>query len=517
MALNKNTDPLIHADDIGVTYTKSVSQAHKKEQGQFFTPIKIAALMANLPKIRKQNSFKVLDPGCGTGILSIALIRRITEEVKGVEEIYLCCYETDQALVPYTKQSIKVLENWLKNKKIKLKFNLVQKDFVLDNERFFSEGVAGDYDFVISNPPYFKLSRDDKRALIAKRVVSGQPNIYSVFMALSSAMLNEKGQLIFITPRSYTSGNYFKAFREYLLDEVKLDKVHLFVSRKDTFNRDSVLQETVIISASKIKKPQRDYTVEIGTSFGLRDIDTPTCKQYHITQLVDFSSNEKILHFPTNDNEEAIIYLFKSWKGSLAEYGIKVSTGPVVAFRSWDYIKDQYQNGKVFLAPLFWLHNVEKMRLTWPVPKPQKGQYILISDASRSLLIPNKDYILLRRFSTKDDKSRLIAAPYFKAFQKAEYIGVENKVNYIYRPGGELETTEVVGLCAVLNSELFDTYFGIFNGNVNVSATELREMAFPPLESIKRIGKRVLDSNDYSMENVNQIVSEAFELSEILS
>ena len=35
---------------------------------------------------------------------------------------------------------------------------------------------------------------------------------------------------------------------------------------------------------------------------------------------------------------------------------------------------------------------------------------------------------------------------------------------------------EVMGIAALLNSDLFDNYFRTFNGNVNVSATELREM-----------------------------------------
>src|SRR5690606_5613800 len=157
---------------------------------------------------------------------------------------------------------------------------------------------------------------------------------------------------------------------------------------------------------------------------------------------------------------------------------------PVVAYRSKKYIYETYQNRTVFLAPLFWLHNVKQMALEWPVPKPEKGQYVRIQVESKSILIPNKNYVLLRRFSAKDDKNRLVAAPYFCNIIEAEYIGVENKVNYIYRPKGHLERNEVVGICALLNSFLFDSYFRIFNGNVNVSATELREIPLPPLEVI---------------------------------
>ena len=131
-------------------------------------------------------------------------------------------------------------------------------------------------------------------------------------------------------------------------------------------------------------------------------------------------------------------------------------------------------------------------------------------------MIPNKNYIFLRRFSTKDDKSRLIASPYFCNYAKSNFIGVENKLNYIYRKNGHLERSEVAGLCALLNSELFDTYFQIFNGNVNVSATELRGMKIPTLNEIKEIGNKIILTNDYSMENVNQIVNSYFEFENIL-
>jgi len=39
-----------------------------------------------------------------------------------------------------------------------------------------------------------------------------------------------------------------------------------------------------------------------------------------------------------------------------------------------------------------------------------------------------------------------------------------------------------VGICALLNSTLFDNYFRTFNGNINVSATEVREIPLPPLK-----------------------------------
>ena len=523
MVNNKSIQPFANelpshfADRLGVYYTSLVTQEHKKEKGQFFTPIEIASLMGSFAT-SSNKSLRILDPGCGTAILTCALIEHLILN-KNLQTIVLVVYETDNDLVPFCKISLDYIKDWLLSKKIDFNYSINTKDFVMENAsclsgnvNLFSEKVE-QFDIIISNPPYFKLPIDDKRSIAAKTIVNGHPNIYAIFMAVSAKLLKETGEIIFITPRSYASGSYFKLFREYFFKIIEIDNVHLFVSRKDTFNRDKVLQETVIIKGKRREKNNPNHNVVISSSQGLKDTLTPETKTFKQKVLIDLRSNEKILYLPTNDFEESILNIFKNWNGNLNKYNIQISTGPVVGFRSKEYIQENYQNGTVFLAPLFWLHNVKQMNLEWPLPKPEKGQYIRIENESKAMLIPNKNYILLRRFSSKDDKSRLIAAPYFSNFITAEYIGVENKVNYIYRPKGHLDRNEIFGLCALLNSPLFDSFFRIFNGNVNVSATELREIPLPELEAIKEIGNEIILSNDFSVENTNKIVNKQFELS----
>ena len=518
--------PSDFADRLGIYYTQQVTASHKKVNGQFFTPTPIARLMASFCDLTK-TSIKMLDPGCGTAILSCALIEHLVEARHEMEKIDLVAYETDLELIPYSKKVLDYLQAWLQQKGIDFNYILHNADFVLENAIVLKENsvpslfeettiVDKNFDIIISNPPYFKLSKDDKRVIVSQALVSGQPNIYAFFMGIAAKLLSENGELIFITPRSFASGNYFRAFRELFFNKVQIGKIHLFNSRKDTFNRDSVLQETVVIKAVR-EKINPNKKVLVSSSAGIKDIFEPSIKYFNAEELIDLNSKEKILHLPTSDKEENILSLVSAWQNVLTDFNIKISTGPVVSFRALDFIQNHYENGTVFLAPLFWLHNVNKMMLEWPKQHKEKGQFIRVESGSKSSLIPNKNYIFLRRFSTKDDKSRLIAAPYFCNYATADYIGVENKVNYLYRKDGHLYRDEVVGLCALLNSELFDTYFQIFNGNVNVSATELREMRFPPLNTIKEIGNKIILSNDYSMDNVNSIVNELFELEVILN
>ncbi|HEY5369236.1 MAG TPA: N-6 DNA methylase [Hanamia sp.] len=518
-----NELPSHFADRVGQFYAKTVTTQHKKDKGQFFTPTEIAHFMAGLAKQTK-NKLKILDPGCGTAILSSSLVETLAKQNENLKEIELICYETDQDILPYTQMVLNYLDKWLKQYRIKFKVTLNSNDFVLENKdcfqvsaTLFSEPQNATYDIVISNPPYFKIPKEDKRAIVAKSMVWGQPNIYSIFMMVATKLLKEGGELIFITPRSFASGNYFRAFREAFFKEIEIEHIHLFGSRTDTFDRDSVLQETLILKGKKQKQNGQLPSIRVTHSNGIRDIENFTEKFYKTDELIDLKSKEKIIHLPTNETDDNVIRLFKSWSGSLRQYDIQISTGPVVSFRATKYLFEQYQNGTVFLVPLYLLINTAKMQFEWPVTKRNKPQYIQLCEETKPLLLPNKNYVFLRRFSAKDDKSRLVATPYFVDITQAEYIGVENHLNYIYRPKGHLERNEILGLSALLNSNLFDTYFRTFNGNINVSATELREMPLPPLEDIKQIGNQIILLNDFSQSKVDKIINSHFDIEHIFA
>lgn len=78
-----------------------------------------------------------------------------------------------------------------------------------------------------------------------------------------------------------------------------------------------------------------------------------------------------------------------------------------------------------------------------------------------------------------------------ETFLKADYIGIENHVNYIYKINGELSEDEVHGITALLNSKLYNKYFQMVNGSTQVNASEINNIPFPSIEKIKSIGGSV--------------------------
>src|SRR6218665_101765 len=494
--------PSHYADFLGSTYTATVTKEHKKGVGQFFTPLEISNFMGALAKTTNKKHIDILDPGCGTAVLTCSLLEKLISP--NLESVNLVAYETDFQLLTYTEQSLRYLKNWLHSKNIKFKYELVSRDFIEDKGNVLLNHVEL-YDYIISNPPYFKLSKDDKRVKLSKHLAKGQSNIYSLFMAVSVNLLRKDGELIYIVPRSFASGQYFNTFRDYFFTNINLNFVHLFKSRTQTFDRDKVLQETLILKCSNTNTLGDQVT--ISTSEGIRDLDFANVRTYDLREVIDLNSDAKILHLPTTAYEDEIMQLFNGWTHKLSDFGVKISTGPVVSFRVRDQLHDIYKNSTIYLAPLFWLQNVSKMLTEWPKLTINKSQYIAISEQTSSILVPNKNYVLLRRFSSKDDRSRLIASPYFARTSKTKYIGIENKLNYIYKVDGELDINQVTGISALLNSKIFDTYFRTLDGNVNVSATEIRLMPFPNLETISEIGEYFANHNNCSEDAINEHIN----------
>ena len=112
---------------------------------------------------------------------------------------------------------------------------------------------------VIGNPPYMKIAKDAPEAKAMPDICYGAPNLYFLFAAMGMFNLIPNGELVYIIPRSWTSGAYFKRFRQKFLNDGVLEHIHLFVSRDKVFENESVLQETIIIKMRKsTATPARD-------------------------------------------------------------------------------------------------------------------------------------------------------------------------------------------------------------------------------------------------------------------
>src|SRR3972149_524036 len=247
-----------YAQRLSDLYSITYSSEIRKCRGQFFTPEKISKFMVSLLEF-SNTTIRLLDPGAGIGILSAAFCERLLNDGK-IEKLTIDAYEDDQNILPFLKMVLESCKLELEKNGLDVEYNIYETDFILQNKRYFTKSdlmwnceKPVSYDFIISNPPYYKIDIEAPKAIVMNELISGQPNIYALFMALSASMLHADGEMVFITPRSFCSGLYYKKFRQWFLKNAQITNIHIFESRKEVFDQDEVLQENIIIKAKKLK------------------------------------------------------------------------------------------------------------------------------------------------------------------------------------------------------------------------------------------------------------------------
>ena len=140
-------------------------------------------------------------------------------------------------------------------------------------------------------------------------------------------------------------------------------------------------------------------------------------------------------------------------------------------------------------VPLYRPHNVTPLTATW-IGNHKKDVSFELNEDHDKHTIKNGTYVLLKRFSSKDEKRRLVASVHLTNMHYCESIGFGNKLNYIGVLGTELSTIEAYGLAAIFNSSFMDKYFRCISGNTQVNATEIRVMKFPSRDQVREIGEQ---------------------------
>ena len=86
-----------------------MSQQHKKKElGQYFTPKAIGEFMANLFESSKnKKNITLLDPGAGSGNLTVAFVNRILEWKIPPLTIHVDLYEIDFLIIDELSKNLK--------------------------------------------------------------------------------------------------------------------------------------------------------------------------------------------------------------------------------------------------------------------------------------------------------------------------------------------------------------------------------------------------------------------------
>jgi adenine-specific DNA-methyltransferase len=512
------TGPLLaHCLRLQIDYARLTLSDQRKRKGQFFTPPAVCEFMADLSSANPPATFRLLDPGAGVGALSAAVCDRFLR-LRAPRSLEIHLFENDPEVLPFLRKTIELCARELKARGHSMTYEIHAKDFILDAAAavfgapslFADFPYLSDFDAVIMNPPYFKVTKASAYARVMEDVVHGQPNIYAFFLAAAAQMLKPGGDLVAITPRSFCNGLYFRGFRHWFFERMALDRLHLFESRSEAFQ--DVLQESLITASHRLG--QTSSTVTISSSRGL-DLHAVENTVLPTAKVIDDSSGHANIRIPANAADLAISDVVESWPHRFRELGLRISTGPVVMFRATEFLLTE-PNGKG-TAPLLSVFNVKPFQTEWPLPYKKHPSAFKVCPDSQSLLLPTQNYVLLRRFSAKEERRRLTASFLLASEISQPFVALENHLNYVYHSDRELTLDETYGLTALFNSALLDRYFRIISGNTQVNATEIRSMNFPSLRETADIGRRVRNMAVIDGSDVELIVLEALGIDEDIS
>lgn len=374
--------------------------------GQFLTDAAVADFMASmfgpLPSV-----VRLLDAGAGAGALTRAFASRLCEADHGVHGIEATLYEFDPDILDALSTSMRECQRLCTAAGIRFNFTIHRADFIQD----MSSRLAGDlfgavppaFDAAIANPPYRKINTDSDARRALRLVGVETSNLYTGFIALIQRLLVPGGQLVGITPRSFCNGPYFRPFREDFLSHLELRRLHVFESRKAAFRDDSVLQENIIFHA--VKGRRQPPALIVSSSSGEHGAEV-TETVFPFAEIVHPQDAEKFIHIPSATSHAAAKETMDGLSSSLASLGVTVSTGRVVDFRLKDALRKKPERGTV---PLLYPCHFNGGTVHWPKLEARKPNAILDNDETRPWLVPSGMYLLTKRFTSKEERRRLVA------------------------------------------------------------------------------------------------------------
>jgi adenine-specific DNA-methyltransferase len=480
------------AERLAEWYIQNQDLTYRKERGQYFTPKRIGEFMVRmLDGFIDNKNPRILDPGAGVGIFESLLCERL-RSCKRKISVSFDLYENNREILPLLELNMKMCKKNMAQSGIRISYRIMDRNFILsmggaeDEVGNWGKNNEYQYDMVICNPPYYKLKKNSAEGVAMARIIKGQPNIYVLFMAMAAKLLKTGGQMVFLTPRSYFSGAYFKEFRKWFFDHITPLKIHIFGSRR-MFKEDAVLQEMVILKG--LKGQSKTTTVMITYSHNEPDRTKGLAeRKVTIENVVVKRRNDVIIRVPITAIDETIGKEIDRLPFTLAGLGLKASTGPLVPFRAVEHLLDFYSRN-VESAPLIWMENITDGKVVWPLAKSPKAKAVRVLESTKQLTIPNSNYVMIKRFSTNEGKRRINAGVLLGRWLRVKFLSIENHVNYIYKIGGELTEDEAYGLRQLLNSNLYNRYFQMSNGSTQVDALAINSIPLPSLDVIATIGR----------------------------
>lgn len=491
-------------------YTSLIPITTKKELAAHFTPPHIARYCIKRAEELGLNllSSRILDPASGGAAfltpLSAVLVEKLRAQGKTDEQIALHIFkhlsgiEIDGNL---TKLSGLILNDFTSKQLPAFKKDL--SVLILNENSLHVVGRTGEYDAIISNPPYGKILNPPTTLLerFADSLTGKHVNKYVLFIRLSIDWVRSGGFIALVVPTSFIAGPSFGNLRKSILADAHVLAIDMIDKRDGLFM--DVLQDACILFLRKKNGREQEslptsrFLQEDGSCQELGYIDIPSKPSIRPWVMPsEFSPSISTNNF------------FSGAYAKLADYGYGARAGYLV----WNRQKDRCRDGSRPMFneyPLVWAHGVKANEPCVLSTHRIHGQPDLISlvrfDSPSASLI-NHPAIILQRTTNRRQPKRLIAGYIPKSMiDKYGALISENHTIVVYPLPGVVQHISCETMCRLLNSRAVDKRYRQISGTVSVSVKLLREMPLPPPELMH---KRL--SDNLIAEDLDSLVEDCY-------
>lgn len=450
--------------EISKQASKSLSTTDKKKYAAYFSP---AALSNHMIEIADFQGGKLGDKGAGGGILSAsAAARHIISNCN--KPTFISANEIIPQIRDFLKQSYNAVSN--KAHALNKAFDVeINGDFI-DLADTALARKSGDYDNIIINPPYFKISpKSELNASIKQHLGFTVPNIYSGFMLISLHLLKPKGSLTALVPRSFFNGLYHKSFRHYIRKHYSIDTITRYRSRSNAFKYENVIQENVIV---KFTKRAQVPKIKIFTCL---DPDSAPEHEMNLPSELLLNNDNDIFALPADLDELNAYTKTKRLPFKLKDFGLTLSTGKVVEYRHKQSLNNS-NAGAMFIEAKCLDTNHETYRKKYS--KRSHGNALAVNEQTASILIDAQNLILLKRISSNSDKQRINCTVLRKIDCTSSKLAISNHIQYI--SGEALNDTDfALEFAKYLSSNDVEKCIRAISGTTQVNASDIDLIRFP--------------------------------------
>ncbi|HEV7163861.1 MAG TPA: N-6 DNA methylase [Gammaproteobacteria bacterium] len=465
-------------------YAIWIGDESRRSQAMYFTPPELSARIIENLKAHgaSMTKHKWMDPACGGAAflapvaIQMALALKKQGKSSSATLKHIATHLVGNDVNPFLKKlsneflKMALYEDVMATEKVP-RFCLHQVDALVGLERY-----VGKVDVVICNPPYRKITNEERAGLRLQYadLVGGQPNLYGLFFRLSTKLLKPEGVAGLLTPTSFFSGVNFAAVRNHITSQTKVLQLDLFHERSRLFVG-AQLDAAITICERRNKPVTRRSATSVYSLSKAGNFNE--VGDLHLPQ------GNAIWPIPRWKDDMRILKMVNGTSYKFSDYGYTPRVGAFVWNRDR---RHRFKSKKQALTarapyPLIWSSDVSQSgQFQFGRSRYVDDHHIYVNMQKvnhRSVI--RRPSVVLQRVTSADQRRRLVGAPLDgRLIEQFGGVVGENHVLFLEQNNLSAKVTPAQ-LAKVLRSTTMDRLFRCFSGAVNVSVSELESLPLP--------------------------------------